>query len=349
MGNTNTLYKNYYSSKSNQQIIYNQSTQIRIIKFLDILSQNGYDYSLINTPYYTIEKIKDEINSSDIIFFNRIQGSILTYIDLKFLFSFYYSKKNNKKIIFDIDDAIHLTFPILTEMISKLSDIVIVGSHYLYEYYKKYNNNVILVPSSVDINVIKPINSNKNKEFVIGWHGSAITHINNIKLLKPIIMKLNKRYDFTLSIIGTTSDLRLQKRISNFFPSIKINFGPTYWVPYDEIPYILSTFDVGVYPLKPTIWNMAKCSMKLLEYMAMELPTCSSKIGENIHILQNGIDGFLCGNEDEWINFLSLLIENEKIRNEIGLMARKKIMNKYDISKNASLLLKILGNNNECH
>ena len=57
----------------------------------------------------------------------------------------------NKNIILEFDDAIYLTHPKKMPKLIKMSKAVIVGNNFLKDYAVKYNKNVKVVPTVIDI------------------------------------------------------------------------------------------------------------------------------------------------------------------------------------------------------
>ncbi len=63
--------------------------------------------------------------------------------------------------------------------------------------------------------------------------------------------------------------------------------------------------------------------MKVLEFMAMGLPVVASAVGENVNLVKPGVNGFLAQTEDEWVDALSKMIEDDKLRTKIGKTSRR--------------------------
>ena len=51
--------------------------------------------------------------------------------------------------------------------------------------------------------------------------------------------------------------------------------------------------------------------------------------------IEEGVTGFLANNEDEWVNKLSMLIEDPKLRNGILNNAREDILKNYNLKSRA--------------
>ena len=307
-----------------------QSTVVRVINIAKKLKSFGYEcvINFIDVPSfkYNIQAVK----RADVVFVHKIQTNRFAIIEPTFLPLFMAGRLSNK-LIFDFDDAIFLTFPGLFEMVVHESDLVFAGSHLLYGYASKFNNKTHLIPSAVRTDVFKPLNSLRDKNtVVIGWHGSVANQLNNLKMLTPVLRSLT-RYDIIFKLLGTKGNKNIQNFFRKQLPNIKVEFGLDEWVPYEQVPLLLANVDIGVSPLKDNIWNRGKCAMKLLEYMALGLPVVASNVGEHSYIIRNGYNGFLASSTEEWVKFLSMLIEDTSLRREMGTNARKFIEKHYSL------------------
>jgi len=246
-----------------------------------------------------------------------------------------------KKIIYDFDDAIwHLNYseknkiarffkaPWKVKYICKWADTIIVGNSYLKEYARQFNNNVVIIPTTVNTQVHKACKQKQtDKALTIGWTGT-LTTLKQLETALPIIKKLKKRYDFNFYII------------SNEKPRFDINFEFKKWQAETEVKD-LCKIDIGIMPLPDDEWAKGKCGLKGLQYMALEIPTIMSPVGVNSEIIQDGENGFLASNENEWLNKLSLLIENEDLRNKLGKAGRKTVEEKYSVEANKQKYLDV--------
>ena len=78
------------------------------------------------------------------------------------------------------------------------------------------------------------------------------------------------------------------------------------WSEETEVAEI-QNFDVGIMPIPDEPWERGKCGYKLVQYMACGRPVVTSPVGANKKIVENGVNGFLASNTDEWIDALSIL------------------------------------------
>jgi len=51
------------------------------------------------------------------------------------------------------------------------------------------------------------------------------------------------------------------------------------WIDHSLVPDYLVAADLAVYPYRDTLVNRAKCSAKIIDYMAMRLPIVASRVG----------------------------------------------------------------------
>ncbi|MDZ7606968.1 MAG: glycosyltransferase family 4 protein [Cyclobacteriaceae bacterium] len=257
-------------------------------------------------------------------------------------FEWIIAKIFRKPIIYDFDDAIWL--PNTSDQNRVVAAIknhgkvkkicswswkVSCGNGFLADFAREYCEKVIINPTTIDTDYHVPfINTSVPKPLVIGWTGTHSTTRYLLPLV-PVFKKLKKVHAFEIRII------------SNQPPDWDFNdyiFIP--WSQSEEIEQ-LQYFDIGVMPLEDTDWEKGKCGFKALQYMALEIPAVASSVGANREIIDHGINGFLCQNQEDWFTYLEQLIVSEKLRKSIGIEGRKKVLEKYSVHSNASLFLSL--------
>jgi len=280
-----------------------------------------------------LTRLKDvsRADEFDIIFIQReafLLGS--TYFEKRF-------SKSKAKLIYDFDDSIWigdtsnankklrwLKYPGKVARIISISDMVFAGNKYLAHYASYYNNNVKVVPTTIDTDWHKraTYRTNDDAPICIGWTGS-ITTIKHFEYIVPILIKLREKYGnrVTFKVIGDAN-----------YKNETLNIKGIVWSRETEISE-LSTLDIGIMPLPDDEWTKGKCGLKGLQYMALEIPAIMSPVGVNSEIINDGVNGFLAKDEKEWIEKISLLIDNRTLRESIGKEARKTVVEKY--SKNS--------------
>jgi len=283
--------------------------------------------ALIDVIKKSIETLK--VKNYDIIYIQRSMhpGPPLLPLVCKKIYK--------KRMIFDFDDALFLENPPKIRTLVKISDVVIVGSHYLEGYAKKYNKNVFLIPTSIDTNKYSS-NEEKteNTNVIIGWIGGCPS-IKYLELLVEPFEILGKKYDIEFRIIGAEN---CEQNIPHF-RNINVKVIPwKFETEWKEISY----FDIGIMPLFDTSWEKGKCGFKALQYMTMSVPPVCSAVGENTYIINDGTNGFLASNTMDWVDKLEALIRDRNLREKIGRQGRKTIEERYSLKINGEKIASII-------
>ena len=253
-----------------------------------------------------------------------------------------------KRIIYDFDDAIWLTDRVNESLLlriakwrSKVSSIcrwsyhVSCGNEYLLNYASAFSASGRYIPTTIDTehwhNPDLFPKSEKKDLLVIGWTGSHST-IKYLKSIESVLRQVESKYAHIrfLFIADQKPDLALSS----------LEFIP--WNKKTEIRDLMN-FDIGIMPLPDDEWAKGKCGFKALQYMALEIPTVVSPVAVNTKIIDNGFNGLLASDPEEWLKNLSMLIENEKVRNDMGRAGRKKVIANYSVISTSSSFLSLFG------
>lgn len=232
--------------------------------------------------------------------------------------------------VFDFDDAIfvsyrspsngylsYLKFASKTKTICRLASHVMVGNPYLAEYASAVNDNVTVVPTTIDTEkyrVIPPRTTDGPP--VIGWTGSFST-VQHLDTLRGALKKLAQTEQFRLRVIGTPT-----------YELAPVDVEAMQWRAATELED-LRAIDIGVMPLPDDNWSKGKCGLKALQFMALGIPTICSPVGVNTDIIQDNENGFLAMTEDEWVDKLSRLLKSAELRRRLGDAGRATVEEEY--------------------
>lgn len=196
---------------------------------------------------------------------------------------------------------------------------VIAGNDYLAEKAKPYNQNVLVIPTSIDakLHVPLPAEGLKNK-VTIGWSGSIST-IKHFEGLLPELHQIKNRYGdlIQFKVIGDPQ-----------YKNDSLGVISVPWTEADEVKQ-LNSLDIGLMPLPDDEWANGKCGLKGLSYMACGVATVMSAVGVNKQIIKDGENGFLIWHESEWHEKLVRLIEDKSLRERFGENGRATVLEGY--------------------
>lgn len=284
-------------------------------------------FILIKTFFYRINDVRNAKNF-DLIFIYREAFMLGTVFFEKRL------QKTKVPIVFDFDDSIWLNdtsegnknlawlkSPKKTSKICALSNLVTVGNEYLAQYARQYNQNVKIVPTTIDL-TYHSANDQKelSEQICIGWTGTSTT-IKHFELALPVLRKIKEKY-------GDKVCFRVVANIDSLDYDLSIDL--IQWNKNTEIADLLA-FDIGIMPLPDDEWSKGKCGFKGLQCMALKTPVILSPVGVNTEIVEHGENGFLAINDSEWFDYLCQLIDSFDLRKLIGQEGFNTVNEKYSV------------------
>ena len=233
------------------------------------------------------------------------------------------------RIIFDIDDAVFLTDPERTNQLIKFATVISAGSQFNLEHVRTINKNAVLLPTPVPTHLYPetPRQGERSDGYInIGWVGT-LPNIKYLDLLhEPLRILAEKKLTnpVRLILIGHISFL---EDLKSAFSPLEVWLRP--YVDPQNLSASLAEFDIGVMPLFNGEFEKGKCASKALVYMAARIPVICSRVGENKRIIQDGVNGYLASNTEEWVSKLTELVENPELRKKMGALGRKTVDEKY--------------------
>jgi glycosyltransferase involved in cell wall biosynthesis len=253
--------------------------------------------------------------------------------------------RHRPPIVFDFDDAIFLPsvsdanrligafkWPQKVASIIRSSEHVITGNEYLSGYARRFNTAVTTIPTSVDTERFVPssvVSGNggaRADDPIVGWIGSPTTG-GYIRSLANVLRRVRERHRFVLRVSGAGEPFAI--------PGVTIRHEP--WALDREVQ-LFNTCDVGVYPLADDEWSKGKCGFKAIEFMACGVPVVAAAVGVNREIIQDGRNGFLAADEDEWVDKLGRLLGDPELRRRFAEAGRRTIEERYSVQVNAPKL-----------
>lgn len=334
------------------------SSRVRILQNIPFLEKLGFNFEvfpLLNNEY--IKKIYGNEKISKIYlvrtYFNRIKVLLqakkyrIIWLEkecfpyLPALIELFLLR--NIPYVVEYDDAIFHNYDtnsnifirkFLAKKIDKVmrhSECVLAGNQYIADRAKLAGAEQIkIVPSTIDLT--KYIVQEKNNyldSFVIGWIGTPKT-MHFLDIVTRAIRRFAKDKNVTLLLIGVDK-----------FSLDNVNVVCKKWSLDTEVQ-LLGDIDVGIMPLFDGFWEKGKCGYKLIQYMGCGKPVIASPVGVNKEIVDNGINGYLAHDENEWGRYLQNLYDDALLRMSFGKNAREKVERCYSVQAIIPILADVL-------
>lgn len=245
-------------------------------------------------------------------------------------------------LIVDYDDAVFHRYdlhrsPLVRRLLGRKidavmarADLVVVGNYYLGARATTAGaRRVEVLPTVVDLNRYPAPTQRESDRPVIGWIGSPST-AHYLKMLTPVLASLAEQFEFNAVAIGARPD-----QVSGS------GFVSRPWVEATEALDV-GEFDIGVMPLADTPWEQGKCGYKLIQYMALGIPTVASAVGANKQIVSHGRSGYLVDGASDWGTALGRLLGDRSMRGEFGRVGRAIVEERYELVAQTARLAAML-------
>lgn len=247
-----------------------------------------------------------------------------------------------RPVVFDYDDAIFHMYDdspsaaVRTLLGGKLRPLiagaaaVTAGNEYVADYARRLNNRVLVVPTVVDTDRVRPSPHPRSSLPVIGWIGSPSTWP-YVEPLLPILRQLAADGLARTLIVGAG---RAAERLA----SAGVEFRP--WAEQREISD-LQEMDIGIMPVPDAAWERGKSGFKLIQYMAIGIPSIASPVGVNAAVLADGQAGITATSAAEWEASLRALLADGERRRRLGAAARTLAVENYSLTAQAPRLIEL--------
>jgi len=299
---------------------------------------NGYEDDEVRFETTIYDPVKDEkmnwqevAENHDIIFFNY------TAMPWEFAKMGLFARKYNRLLVMDCDDDIwdiqpdnpvHIAFKKGSENLANFTaicrevDYMTTTSKYLRNVIAKYTDKstskIKVFPNYIDLSLYSHRSEFKNTNSIKILHFGSTTHFSDLqsKEFEQGVDRIMKEYpNVTFKTVGA------------LIPAYKYKWGHRYengygdqdlykWVR-ERFPMFMDETDILVTPLEDNIYTKCKSYIKFLEGSSAVKAGVWQKIRQYEEIV-DGTNGFTAFYADEWYEAIKKLIEDPKLRKEMG-------------------------------
>lgn len=229
------------------------------------------------------------------------------------------------RLVLDIDDAVHETYPEKFRTTVPLMDQLVCGNEVLADAMTPFHpRQTVVIPTCIDTQRFVPSTTRQSGGVCkYGWIATS-SNFPFLLELKAAFIEAAAQCQFELHVMTDPSPQ--WEELKNW--PIKVECHA--WSPAREIEFVQKC-DIGLMPLPDTSWTRQKCGCKLLLSMACSRPVIASPVGTNRQIARDGIDGLWATSPDEWAAAIIRLASDPELRTTMGMAGRQRAVESYSL------------------
>jgi len=237
--------------------------------------------------------------------------------------------RNGVPMVYDLDDPTFLPYrsptsgwtsllklPGKARSLCRMADHVTTINGLIGEFASRHNPSVTVIPMFLDTGHFHPRAGLPRPSPRLVWMGSHTTMV-NLSTIAPALARLQAERKVPLLAVGA-GELDL--------PRLQVETRQ--WSESTEVAD-LQDCDIGIVPLTDLAWNRWKFFFKTIQYMAVGLPVVARRLGSNVEIVEDGVNGFLVETQDEWYERLLTLVDDPGLRRRMGEAARDTVVERF--------------------
>ena len=199
-----------------------------------------------------------------------------------------------------------------------LADVVTVVTEPLAQSMRQHTDTPIrVIPNALPAQLMGNVRDYGKRPLRIGWAGTAST-VHDLPQAAHALRKIAARPDVQVRLVGVDQNQAIRAGAKH------PNIGTFGWVKQADYLSVVNTFDIWVAPYRNTPFNRAKFPTKALEAGMLGIPLIASAIEPYADWIEHGKTGLLVEREHEWTRLLRQLVEDDDLREQIGMASRSR-------------------------
>lgn len=237
-----------------------------------------------------------------------------------------------------------------SKYLSYASKLIVLSDSFKSNLLQRYTflneQNIVAFPNVIDLRQFETFKVDpgvhKSQKVTLFYFGRVAERRGIFETLEVFKLALKKQLNVELLIIGPVdkSDKnRFLKEINS--PSIKNNVKYIPWIDLSDFLTYLHVSDIFLSPLIKNKQHESGVANKIFQYMFGQKPILVSDCKPQKEL----VEGFECGlsysNQEEYLNKLTKLVEDKKLRDQFGKNGFNKLYEQYDNSNYENILLSL--------
>ena len=251
-------------------------------------------------------------------------------------------RRRARRLVFDIDDAIwqpqrraHYWFTRLRtnfrlRRIVAAADLCLPANEVLAAHLRPWARQLTVFPMALDTATWRPRLRAEDATVRLGWSGAP----GNLRYLEAIEPAL-------LTVLAQQPQARLVVLCGERPRFTRLPFEHIPWQPGGE-PTAVASFDVGLLPLESTPFAAGKSPIKGLQYLACGIPVVATPLAATRELFKGSDAARFATSPGEWAGELTALVADAALRRARGQAGRALFEARYELSRQASVLHRLL-------
>ena len=220
-----------------------------------------------------------------------------------------------------------------TKAMTDIFDAITVTTQDLVDFYNKLHPRMYILPNSLDVEEWEKheYRRKKHDEIRIVFICSG-AHAEGFGIIQKAVYDILKKYK-NVHFYYPDMYWRLFEKAPK---DIKKQLKNILWIPLEKWPAKLQSygFDIGLAPLRDNLFNRSKSNLRYLEYSLAGMASIVSPVKPYLCV-EDGVDGIIAKESDEWYEAMEKLITDEEYRKKIAKNSYNFVKKDYNIYRNA--------------
>lgn len=213
------------------------------------------------------------------------------------------------------------------ETILRIAHGVVCVNEMTAAYVRQFNQRVFIVfdsPQTEDFDRMRGKVTRDPSRTTLGWIGSPLTAGSLYKIWEPLEDLFRELDHLHLRLAGTGPEslLNLPR-----FERVVWSAAPDY--DHDGMIREVLAMDIGLFPQFRGDDSLARGSLKASIYMSGEAAVVAQAYGENLEVIQDGVNGYLASSDEEWHDKLAHLIRNPEERRRVAANGLRSVRERF--------------------
>ena len=310
------------------------STRYRVLAYLDAMREAGFMPDVRFEPAPTGGRLRNRLHRlAELVVTTHRPPADLVLVHRRTFPPFFARRlgRAGVPVVWDLDDAVDLPPPSVAERpglrtryrrnfiaTAEIADRAICGNPEIAD--RLPHDRFEILPTPVDAHRFRAAALRPTTELTLGWVG----HSDNLAFLEALadpLREVARRVPGLRVIVAADRPPRLE--------GIDVEFRR--WALATEV----SCFEgirVGMMPLPDTPWTRAKCSFKILQYMALGIPVVASPVGMNREVVTDGVTGLTAERPQDWVEAMTSLLIDADLSRRLAHEGRALVERRFDVA-----------------